>query len=238
MLFNFAPTSENIDPDIEEIINQNHKLFNILKDLTVIPLLICWGLIIGASYYVGKGLDQLIVTKNYDLYYKPNDLAWLIPGTIFSIGLVVPAFLSFYKIILQRKFKAFLVFSNLEYGYDVVKPIKPVFIICTAISMFFYVNLYFTHTGIKSGKLEIKTLLGSQEDYEVKLLNKIILYQKMIAPNGNIVEREHYVIFHQSQGAIYNSDNAIAPIDEKLIRYILDTNNLELTRIALNDQFN
>ena len=94
-----------------------------------------------------------------------------------------------------------------------------------SIGLFLAMNAYFK---ITENKVVVNHFF-SIEPVETHFydITRIVLYQKTKAPNGNIVNNKHYVIYGKNESIVVDESFKFFEIEESTINYLLD--NCQLT---------
>jgi hypothetical protein len=222
----------------EELLTKNRKKYARYEGLAIFPIFIFIGLISCIVFLVGSNLYTLLNNDlENNLTYGPENVAWFFPGVILAFGLMLIPMERFYQLLLKNEYELYLEFTNRKHGWDgmkIMKPVSKAFIVVGTIVFLSMLNssLIITDTDLKYNDwLSVNSVSTKFTD-----IARIVHYDKVYAPNGNIVERDHHVLYNVKGEIIYDSDNMFICTDNSLIQFMLRETKIDLENIELREK--
>jgi hypothetical protein len=145
-----------------------------------------------------------LINKNYQLQgsvymIKSIDLLYII-SIMFSISFSIILIFWFIKLVLGDDYKLYLHYYNLLYKMNAIRVlsiITPLILLLSWLVFYFYVQYGFY---VFQDKIVIRTLFSIESNkYKFNEIERLEKRNQFIAPNGDVINRNHYVIYFQDK---------------------------------------
>ena len=225
------PHRERVDID-ELKLAQNAKKYNRYELLSLIPLFIYIPLVAYLFYLLGT---TFFSTTNKEegvvLFYAADAMIWPVVGLCFAFGTIMLPMNKLYEFLLKEEFDLYIEYTNRKHGFDgfkVWRPFSYLMIILGGVTMCLAKNAYFKVT---ENKVVVNHFFSMQpvetHFYEI---GRIVLYQKAKAPNGNVFNNEHYVIYGKNDKIVLDESFKFFELKESTIHHLLEKCKLTLEK--------
>lgn len=217
--------------NIDEVkLAKNAKKYNRYELLSIIPLFAYLVLLPYLFYLLASNLFPNLNGDTQAIFFYPVDvMIWPVVGLFFGFGTIMGPMNQLYKMILKEEYDLYLEYGKRKHGYDAMRiwqPFSYLLIFLGGVAMFLALNTYFKVT---ENKLIINHFFATESVethfYEIE---RIVLYRKVEAPNGNIRNNEHYVIYKKDGSIILDESFKLFGVKEPAINYILKNCKLTL----------
>lgn len=217
--------------DINELkLAQNAKKYNKYEGLSLIPLFIYMVLVPYLFYFLGTiFFSDINNEEGVALFYPVDVMVWPAVGLFFGFGTIMLPMNKLYELLLKEEFDLYVEYTNRKHGFDsfrLWRPFSYMMILLGGVAMFLAMNTYFKVTENKV----VVNHFFSIEPVETHFyeIGRIVLYQKAKAPNGNVVNNEHYVIYGKNDAVILDEHFKLFDIKKSTINHLLRVCKLTL----------
>lgn len=222
------PYKEKRNVDEEKLI-KNASRYNRLEITSILPMFFHIIFVAYLFYILGQSLFSKPTTAAV-IYYYPDPLIWAVVGTIFGFGTCAISMIGFLKFFLKDDYDNYLEFSSRKHGFDSEKLMRPFVVILNILGIIAFVLTLNTSLKITDKEIEVNHFFSMQsQETPLSEIGKIVLYQKKKAPNGNIVDNEHYVIYKKDDSILLDESFQLFKVQSSTITYLLEKSNLDLT---------
>ena len=176
-------------------------------------------------------LSNWSIQNDREIIYiiKPEMGTWIGMAMISTLGYSVFVLFKIVKWTFKSKETDYWVYYNRKYGFKATGFLKYVGILSLTVgSIWICLNLN-SYAKFKEDRIEMKKFGSIKEvEYEYSSISKIIHYQNITAPNGNVVERPHYMIVFNENQKWRTIDEFRTPkhSDEQIIKLIKEKTGL------------
>ncbi len=226
----FLPVKNPPDMDYTEQ-NQNKRKYGILSMLSVVVMFIILGVLMYLLYIAFNQIMSVIHPKigAFELYI--DEESWLLPSLILAFGLVSYTMDLFYKWILKDDYPNYLAWGNKLYGFDgrrVTVILSKILVLIGVSATFLCFQWSFK---INDNQIEINDFLSIRPTtYEFTEVQAVVHFEKLVAPNGDVKNKDHYKIYFNDGNDYSTGHMAISSYRfEPVIDFILDHTDVQLS---------
>lgn len=222
--------------NIDELkLAKNAKKYKRYELLSIIPLLGHLTIVPYLFYLLAFNLFPNLNTDTSAIFFYPIDVMfWPIVGLFLGFGTIMIPMNQLYKMGLKEEYDLYLEYVNRKHGFDGIRiwqPFSYLLIFLGGVVMFLALNTYFKVTEDKLISNHFFAI-GPVETHFYEI-DRIALYQKAKAPNGNIKNNEHYVIYKKDGSIILDESFKLFGVEEPAINHILRQCKLNLEQQGL-----
>jgi len=167
---------------------------------------------------------------------KPEIGVWFVLALMSSFGYAALVVFKTAKWIFKSQEMKYWIYYNRKYGYNAAIFLKKMGII-VILSFSFLVCLSLnSYVKFKKDSIEINPVTSLfKKDYKLESVTKIFHYQRLIAPNGNVVDKPYYAIEFDDQFIWRTNANFRTPIksDDKIIVFLSKATNLDIEEMDI-----
>lgn len=210
-----------------------------LKQLATFSLLT-----IGLVYILFKSFSALIDLRlsflsDVTIIVKPYPEMILIISLFSGMLLSTLTIFAISKRQLKNDWDEYLAYSNLKYKYNYIKASKYGLILFTCITGLLIISFTDWYSAFGQQEIKFNGLLSiGAKTYEYSNIAKIKEVEKLIAPNGNIVDDPHFII-EFTDGVKWNSrENGFANYDQDsdIIDLVKTKTSIELLELEFDNE--
>jgi len=167
---------------------------------------------------------------------KPEIGMWFVLALMSSLGYSVLGFLKTAKWLFKSQEMEYWIYYNRKYGYNAaifLKKLGIMVILSFSILVCLWLNSY---VKIKNDSIEINQITALfKKEYNLDSVTKIVHYERVLAPNGNVVDKPYYAIKFDDQ-FIWRTNSYLTPTvknDDKIFAYLSKAANLSIEEMEI-----
>lgn len=231
----FFPHRERSNVDEKRLLI-NRRKYALYEGFSIIPIFVFFGATAYLIYALGNFIvGSLPAEDNVLFQFRPASEAWLLPGSVFAVGFMAFLVELFYKVLLKDEYTLYLEFTNRKHGFNARKIFFPIFFMLSVTGILIFVKMLNVSLTVTEGKIVITNLFSfTPLKVAIPEIKQVVFYKKIVAPNGNIVDKEHFVFYNGTGDAVFNTDKQLYEVKKRFIDYILEENNLQITNVEVN----
>jgi hypothetical protein len=196
-----------LDSSERPLSREERRVYRVWELMASVPLILFAGALIYLWYLALKLAADLYFRVPADTVYlvQPPAFVWIFPAFMLGILSAGIPLNGLYFVLLRHRFRRFSRFCDERVGFDGFRAFRAtaiVFIISCLVYSWIVASFFarFTQEGVEIGRP-----LWFGNFYNYKQIRRIEYRATFQAPNGNIVNRPHYVILFDD-GASWSSD--------------------------------
>lgn len=231
----FFPHKERLNVDEKRLL-MNRRKYSLYEGFSIIPIFVFFGFTAYLVYLLGNFIIGLLSAEEDVLFqFRPTSEAWLFPGSVFAIGFMAFLVELLYKVLLKDEYPLYLEFTNRKHGFNARKIFFPIFFMLSVAGVLIFVKMLNVSLTVTEGKIVVTNLFSvTPSQVAIPEIKQVVFYKKIVAPNGNIVDKEHFVFYNGTGDAVFNTDKQLYEVEKRFIDYILEENNLQITNVEVN----
>jgi len=183
-------------------------------------------------------LSELVVFSGNECVYiiKPEFGAWLVLALMFSFGVSVLFIFTVANYIFKEKAGQYWVYYNRKYRSNATALLKYLSIILIGGSSLLICLQLNTFIKFNDEAVVINQTLDFKEtEYQYDQIDKLVHYDKKVAPNGNIVDKSYYAIYFTDNFVWRTTDALRTPHidDEKIFKFLSGKTKLVIEEMEI-----
>jgi NADH:ubiquinone oxidoreductase subunit 5 (subunit L)/multisubunit Na+/H+ antiporter MnhA subunit len=175
--------------------------------------------------------------KEDGILILPTKIMWFVPSILFGLGLSAFAVLIIQRPLFKEKHNEYSAYSSMKYGFDAEMVSKNLIKFLVILGTGFFVLAINNYTHFGKDKILISSffqLIESNYEYEDVVAIKSV--EKIVAPNGNIVEDKHFVIDFADNNNWSSRQGGVSfyEKDRETINFVLAKTGFELIHLEFD----
>lgn len=209
------------------------------KDLQILFgfFLLVIGLTLGFSNILNWLSNKVITSNDITFLITQGTDAWVVIAMMFSLGFATYIIFKISRLLFKDDADRYWIYYNRKYGFNASIILKYLSILLIFTSSILACMLLNTYVIFKSESIEINRFRSYKSDvYTYKSIRGITHFQKDIAPNGNVIDKPHYVIFFDNNTSWKTTYGGRTPSssDDEIMKYLQEKTGIAIKELELN----